>query len=767
MVSSQPTSTQFPSAARQWVSYVISSFRAMKRVWLIYSGIAVILGAIFVRVSLQNDLPLPSFQPPYPSVTHLIAGSLCLPVFLLLLMEVVAFIYGSMLSIALALLGGLPFSGQKFRDNVLTITSTVRLRSLQLLLFRTPGERAQSKRRRSRLARKGATPLFLDFFARGYEMFPRINKFGWRLILLVAAGPLVINLLVAVFFFGQILAWFPIMLLDLVLIVGYLAMIVAEVRTLSLAIPLGLHGGLSPAEARARQAELRRQHPLQLRYFSRYFVKRLWPTFAFASLGMLVLLKLHILLSLLLNPMIDLIRLYFPAPHLPTYAESLVYLPPGFFIGGVLLGILCCLSYGVIATVVAAVSLAEKTTEPEPAQLVDNRFVTSWRTVRPGVITFAGLLLLAGGIYFRVLQNRADALCYAAYSGSAQQVETLLYRWHNPTARGTYHARLKLRNLWIGQWPCVITTTGDDTAPSWFLSPPLHLAIARGDFALVRLLIEQGADVNEHDFAGRCPLDIAVTTSGPRQQAILETLYARQARANDTDRLGNSPLHLAAACADADVVRNLLAHGARIDQPNHQEDTPVRIAILADNGPALDVLLNQAPDEVKTIDRNGSSLLLMAAALLRPSAVQALITHGAKVQLRNSAGETALHLAAAAPRNDRESDASIAVIQHLLAAGAMIDQSSQNGKTALHVATTGKVARFLLSRHAGVSVQAKDGSTPLHEAAAAGRLEVIDALLAAHADINAHDFLTDTPYIRALSMKQLNTAEYLRKHGAR
>ena len=78
----------------------------------------------------------------------------------------------------------------------------------------------------------------------------------------------------------------------------------------------------------------------------------------------------------------------------------------------------------------------------------------------------------------------------------------------------------------------------------------------------------------------------------------------------------------------------------------------------------------------------------------------------------------------------------------------------------------------LVKQHiaAGTDVNAKEkytGYTPLHYAAVGGRTEIAELLITAGADVNARDAHDFTPLVFAIHFKHSETADLLRKHGAK
>ena len=135
-------------------------------------------------------------------------------------------------------------------------------------------------------------------------------------------------------------------------------------------------------------------------------------------------------------------------------------------------------------------------------------------------------------------------------------------------------------------------------------------------------------------------------------------------------------------------------------------------AIKQDQVPAIAALLKRGFD-VDTTDKEGNSLLMLAAKEGRVNAVKLLLKSRAKVNARNEFGETALMLAAIQGHLD--------IARELLQHGAQVNRA---GWTPLmYAATKGNVeiARLLIAYGAQINAAADNGITALMMAAREGR----------------------------------------------
>ena len=97
--------------------------------------------------------------------------------------------------------------------------------------------------------------------------------------------------------------------------------------------------------------------------------------------------------------------------------------------------------------------------------------------------------------------------------------------------------------------------------------------IVPGSVQSAKIFVEEGGDVNAHDFfAGRTILHVAALYGHARS---VEYLLGRGARSNDQDEDGATPLHLA---ADPQVAEVLTAHGADLSLRDNLGRTPLDAA---------------------------------------------------------------------------------------------------------------------------------------------------------------------------------------------
>ncbi|XP_054830653.1 ankyrin repeat domain-containing protein 50-like [Eublepharis macularius] len=290
--------------------------------------------------------------------------------------------------------------------------------------------------------------------------------------------------------------------------------------------------------------------------------------------------------------------------------------------------------------------------------------------------------------------------------------------------------------------------------------PSLQHALEREDS--VRLLLENGASVNQRDANGRTLLASAAHSGNYEVAGLLLT---RGAQAEIPDRHGQTPMTLAARQGHTKVCLCLLAHGASVDRPDREGWTALRAAAWGGHSEAVGVLL-RAGANVDCRDAEGRTALRAAAWGGHDDIVATLLQRGADVNRADVEGRTALM--AAAYMGHRE------IVALLLAHGAHVDHADMDGRTALSVAALcvpasrghAKVVELLLEHGASPGYADRDGMTPLLVAAYEGHADVVELLLDAGAEVDEADSAGCTPLLAAASMGHRAVVDCLLLWGA-
>ncbi|KAK2788427.1 hypothetical protein FQN53_003573 [Emmonsiellopsis sp. PD_33] len=213
--------------------------------------------------------------------------------------------------------------------------------------------------------------------------------------------------------------------------------------------------------------------------------------------------------------------------------------------------------------------------------------------------------LLAKGA--RLSGGRKTAMCVAAKGGHKGVVKLLLSK-SSEIPEDTYQNCEEA--LWLaakeghGAVVRLLLENGQSATINRFTPIPvlvLNRAARAGDVPVMRILFENGADVNSKTFEARTPLHVAADVG---QDAAVRVLLENGADINSKDAYTQTPLRLATRNGYDAVVRVLLEMGANIEDGNHEGETPLIIA--AKSGHIMVVrLLLQHGAEVLARDRNG------------------------------------------------------------------------------------------------------------------------------------------------------------------
>lgn len=154
---------------------------------------------------------------------------------------------------------------------------------------------------------------------------------------------------------------------------------------------------------------------------------------------------------------------------------------------------------------------------------------------------------------------------------------------------------------------------------------PIFLAVENGNVEMVEYLLNFGAKVNVRDDNKQTPL---MRLDGDASAELVRLLISRGAKVNTIDAEGNTPLILATNYANADVLQVLLAHGAGVNAQNKEGKTALMNAAENDKVESVRVLLLAGAD-VNLKNKEGDT----AWSLTSNDEIETLLeTYGAKTE---------------------------------------------------------------------------------------------------------------------------------------
>jgi len=220
----------------------------------------------------------------------------------------------------------------------------------------------------------------------------------------------------------------------------------------------------------------------------------------------------------------------------------------------------------------------------------------------------------------------------------------------------------------------------------------------------VRVLIQEGADVNQLMDDNRTPLHIAAEYSDNPE--LFRLLLNSGAKIDPVEYKNDTPFELILKKNNIELVKLFIDAGVNIQRVDYNGRTPLEYAAMYSKNPEIfRLLINKGA----TINKggNGSTPLHSAAGSNKKENIVLLISLGANVNARDSKGDTPLMIAS---RFYASTDA-------LIQAGADINAKNNEGKTALIISAQyggdPKVISLLLQKGANAKLEDNTGRTAL------------------------------------------------------
>jgi ankyrin repeat protein len=270
----------------------------------------------------------------------------------------------------------------------------------------------------------------------------------------------------------------------------------------------------------------------------------------------------------------------------------------------------------------------------------------------------------------------------------------------------------------------------------------VHIAAAHGSVPILRILLDAKASITDEDDAGNSPLDEAVLHDQVDAVRFLQANGADLLSTHSKD--GRGLLHEACVKGFPDMVQFLVAQGVSPSQRDHFGQSPLDLALAYKNTEVVARLLALGPRDVDLLAA-GDSAMESATLKGQSELVELLLKAGFNPNRVSHNRSTYLHDAAL--KNQRK------IIEMLLRYGAKLDALNQTGGTALHDAALGgstDAITVLLNRGAQIDMRDKEsGATPLMLAASLARASAVELLLDRGANASLTDYAGQTALARA------------------
>lgn len=293
----------------------------------------------------------------------------------------------------------------------------------------------------------------------------------------------------------------------------------------------------------------------------------------------------------------------------------------------------------------------------------------------------------------------------------------------------------------------------------------MSIPAERGHERAVVTFLESGAAIEAEDhLMGHTALQVSAMSG---KIAIVRRLLQEGANINSRGSADSTPLMMAAQHGRTDVVEFLLNEGAGIDAiPVNEDSSRTALAqaldrkhtatarVLLERGAYANALYNQSSGErlIHTVAKQSGWGQIPNLALL--------LEKGADLEAKTIDGQTPLVLGIQAENAE--------TVKHLLEQGADLESRDTNGQTPLIVAVQRHGLETLtLLLDSGALLEARDrhGQTALMVAARKSGPSTLQLLLERGADLEARDADDHTPLVVAVRSGIVNNVEFLLERG--
>lgn len=307
----------------------------------------------------------------------------------------------------------------------------------------------------------------------------------------------------------------------------------------------------------------------------------------------------------------------------------------------------------------------------------------------------------------------------------------------------------------------------------------------------IKLLIDNGADINKQKFDGMTVLlhaagsnnheltqmlitagaDKSVTDSQERNlvNIILNDSFKTSTGSNtiginETNLLGQTPLMylVTKENPDIDKIKTLIILGADPSIKDNNNAYPIMHASQNNYVDILEIMAsNASPEELNRQDGRGMTLLMHTLIKNDTAKAIELINSGVNTNLKNKRGQDTLTLASYHCNPE--------ITRLLIKKGADVNNVSKYNESAIiNTAYAGCAESMRVLLEAGTNIETTDlrGKTPLMIAVLMGDKSLLNLLIKQNANTNATGNSGDSPLIKAYNQSKFSIAKVLIENGA-
>ncbi|CAG5122612.1 unnamed protein product, partial [Candidula unifasciata] len=229
--------------------------------------------------------------------------------------------------------------------------------------------------------------------------------------------------------------------------------------------------------------------------------------------------------------------------------------------------------------------------------------------------------------------------------------------------------------------------------------------VRAGNTSKLTKLTLKGLDPNFHDLDnGETPLTTAVTLGKSKVREIIMTLISGGAHLDFRNKQGLTALHRAAIVGNTEAIRTLLDLGASPDSRDSKELTPLYYSVSNDDShQECTYLLLHERASVGVCDEQGWYEIHQACKYGRVQHLEHLLFYGAEMDVRNSCGNTPLHVCAL---SNQEACARVLLFRG--ADPAVLNYNNQTADQAAAMAGNSHIAKMITSHNADDVVPYKE-----------------------------------------------------------